>query len=69
MISALKKINRKQLLLGVAVIAIIGAIVVLSARATGAFFSIEPENSTIVSPVTSISDATASGGKYVQFGP
>jgi len=52
------------------VILIAGCAVVVS-RASSPYISAEPEGGTVGGngPVTTGSDATASGGKYVQFTP
>lgn len=68
-LSKLKSSKRLALITTVGAFMIIGGISTLIARAATNFASIEPENSTsLVSPVTSGVDASASGGKYIQFG-
>src|SRR5438132_13994163 len=54
--------------LGVVIIASIGSILLVISRAVTPTASVEPENGTLTSPVTAVSDTTASGGKYAKFG-
>jgi hypothetical protein len=61
--------NQKLLALGfIAFFAIIGTYFLLATKAAGPFASIDLGSTSVTSPVTNITDQTASGGSAVQFG-
>lgn len=50
------------------VIALVGVVCMVLARAATPYVSIEPENGTATSPAAAFSDTTASGGRALKFG-
>ncbi len=63
------KENRLQLTIAavVALVVIGGGLVWLTVNAAGFFSAVEPESSVLATNATSVDDATASGGKAIQF--
>lgn len=57
------------MILAVAGVAVAGAAFMFYVKAAGPFVSAEVEVGTITAPATKVTDATASGGNYVKFGP
>ncbi len=62
------KFSKPNLLIFAFIFAAVGGYFIYSSFASGFAASTEPENGTITSPATQITDATASGGKAVRFG-
>ncbi len=62
------KFSKPNLLIFAFIFAALGGYLIYSSFASGFASSIEPENGTISSPATQITDAAASGGKAVRFG-
>jgi hypothetical protein len=63
--------NNKQFVIAAIVIlsvAAIGVVLITLSRAATPLVQVEPESGTISGPVTIVSDANASGGKYVKLG-
>jgi hypothetical protein len=60
--------SRANLTLFAIIFAAIGGYLIYSSFAAGLSSSIEPENGTITSPASMVTDASASGGKAVKFG-
>jgi hypothetical protein len=66
-----KKINfsTKRLLVFALIFGAVGGFIIYRSFASGFVASADPENSTITSPATVGTDTSASGGKYLQYGP
>ncbi len=62
------RFSKPNLLIFAFIFAAVGGYFIYSSFASGFAASTEPENGTITSPATQITDATASGGKAVRFG-
>jgi len=60
--------TKRNLVLFVALFAFVGASILLISKAATPTANLEPENGTVNQNASVITDATASGGKYVKFG-
>ena len=58
----------QRILIYAAVFAAIGILLLAITKAAGPFVAVEPENATLTSSASVGSDASASGGRYAQFG-
>ncbi len=62
------KLNTKVALIFALSFALVGGLIILITRAAGSSAVFEAESGTLSSPASVVSDTTASGGKYLQFG-
>jgi hypothetical protein len=62
------KANKRTAIAFMAIFGLVGGVILLGARAAGPSASFEAESGTLSSSATVGSDASASGGQYVQFG-
>lgn len=61
--------NRLPLIVVIAAFMVLGTGLALLSRAAGPMASVEVDSGTVAAPASVVSDATASGGKAVKFGP
>ncbi len=59
--------NSKLIALGVALVVVVAGVAIVLTKASGFFVATEPENGTVSGNALVVSDASASGGKAVQF--
>lgn len=67
-LSVKQRVSKSSLISVAVIFGALGVAMVIRSFAATPSASIEPENSTLTAPATKASDATASGGQYVQFG-